>query len=111
MSGWPAVVALVLTLTVVRPILTRPAPAVTVAGAIAGPATASGGPHLAGVPAGSLPQPDQPGLPPPEGGEKHPVLDGDALRLAVAERPEQTVSMLQEWLTPTELPVRNEEAA
>ena len=70
MSGWPAIVALVLTLTVVRPILTRSAPAVTVAGAIAGPASVSGAPQQAGQPGGSLPQPDQPGLPPPEGGPK-----------------------------------------
>ena len=93
MSGWPSLVALMLALMVVRPILTRPVPALAAVAAIAGPA------------------PDQPGLPAPEGGENRPVSGGEALRLAVTERPEQSVSMLREWLAPTELVPAEEEPA
>ncbi len=99
--------ALVLALTVVRPILTRPVPAVTVAGAIAGPVPIAGDP----LSAGDLPPPNQPGLPAPEGAEDRPAPDGEALRLAVTERPEQTVSMLREWLAPTDLAPGEEEVA
>jgi flagellar biosynthesis/type III secretory pathway M-ring protein FliF/YscJ len=107
MSGWPALVALVLALTVVRPILTRPVPALAAVGAIAGPAPTAGDPPRAEA----LAQPSQPGLPAPEGGEDRPAPDGEALRLAVVERPEQTVSMLREWLAPTELAPGDEEVA
>ncbi len=107
MSGWPALVALVLALTVVRPILTRPVPALAAVAAIAGPApTAGEAPR-----AEALPQPNQPGLPAPEGGEDRPASNGEALRLAVAERPDQAVSMLREWLVPTELAPGREEVA
>jgi flagellar M-ring protein FliF len=91
--GVLSVVVLVLALTVVRPILTRPVPAVPkvgqIAGAIDGPASVAGA-HLDAAPGTTaLPKPNQPGLPAP---------DAEALRHAIAERPEQTVSMLQEWL-------------
>ena len=99
MSGWPSLVVLVLALMVVRPILTRPVPALAAVGAIAGPAPAAG--DSAG--ADALAAPGQPALAAPEGGENRPVPDGDTLRLAVTERPEQTASMLREWLAPTEL--------
>jgi len=68
---------------------------------------------MAGDPprAEALAPPNQPGLPAPEGGEDRPAPDGEALRLAVAERPEQTVSMLREWLAPTELVPGEEEVA
>ncbi len=107
MSGWPALVALVLALTVVRPILTRPVPTLAAVGAIAGPAPTAGEPTRAEA----LAQPSKPGLPAPEGGEDRPAPDGEALRLAVVERPEQTVSMLREWLAPTELAPGEEEVA
>ena len=97
--GVLALVALVLTLTVVRPILTRPAPALAAAGAIAGPAPAPG----EAARTDALPHPGQPGLPAPEGGEDSAAPGGEALRLAVAEQPDQTVTMLKEWLAPTEL--------
>ncbi len=99
--------ALVLALMVVRPILTRPVPALAAVGAIAGPAPTAGDPPRAEA----LPPPNQPGLPAPEGGENRPAPDGEALRLAVSELPEQTVSMLQEWLTPTEIAPGKEEVA
>jgi flagellar M-ring protein FliF len=96
--GVLSAVVLVLALTVVRPILTRPVPAILkagqIAGAIAGPAPATGAPLGGAIGTTALHQPNQPGLPAP---------DGEALRLAIAERPEQTVSMLQEWLGATEL--------
>ncbi|MHA1530319.1 MAG: flagellar basal-body MS-ring/collar protein FliF [Alphaproteobacteria bacterium] len=98
-------VALVLALMVVRPILTRPMPARTAVGEIAGLAPAAG--ELSRNDA--LAAPDQPGLPVPEDGENRPASGGEALRLAVTERPEQTVSMLREWLTPTELAPGEEE--
>ena len=97
--GVLSLVVLVLALMVVRPILTRPVPALAAMGAIAGPAPAAGDP--AG--AGALAAPDRPALPAPEGSGNRPVSDGDTLRLAVTERPEQTASMLREWLAPTEL--------
>ena len=82
-------------------------PALAAVGAIAGPAPAAGEPPRTEA----LPQPNQPGLPAPEGGEDRPGTGGEALRLAVAERPEQTVSMLREWLAPTELAAGEEEVA
>jgi hypothetical protein len=82
-------------------------PARAAIGAIAGPPPAAGNPSRGG----SLAPPNQPGLPAPEGGEDRPAPDGDALRLAVEERPEQTVSMLREWLAPTELVPGEEEVA
>jgi flagellar M-ring protein FliF len=105
--GVLSLVALVLALTVVRPILTRPMPAISAAGALAGPALIAGDPSIVGAPS----QPDQPGLPAPEGNQVHRAPDGESLRLAIAERPEQTVSMLQEWLSPVELATANEEVA
>ncbi len=105
--GVLALVALGLALTVVRPILTRPVPAFAAMGAIAGPAPAAGDPPRAEA----LPQPNRTGLPAPEGGEDRPAPDGEALRLAVTERPEQTVSMLREWLAHTELVPGEEEVA
>ena len=107
MSGWPSLVVLVLALMVVRPILTRPVPALAAVGAIAGLAPAAGGPPRVEA----LAPPDQPGLPAPEGGKNRPASDGEALRLAVTEQPEQTVSMLREWLAPTELGPGEEEVA
>ncbi len=59
----------------------------------------------------ALAPPNQPGLPAPEGGGERPAPDGEALRLAVVERPEQTVSMLRDWLAPTELVTGEEEVA
>ena len=105
--GVLSLVVLALALMVVRPILTRPVPALAAVGAIAGLAPAAGGPPRAAV----LAPPDQPGLPAPEGGENRPASDGEALRLAVTERPEQTVSMLREWLAPTELAPGEKEVA
>jgi flagellar M-ring protein FliF len=105
--GVLSLVVLVLALMVVRPILTRPVPALAAVGAIAGLAPAAGGPPRAAA----LAPPDQPGLPAPEGGENRPASNGEALRLAVTERPEQTVSMLREWLAPTELVPSEEEVA
>jgi flagellar M-ring protein FliF len=105
--GILSLVALVLALTVVRPILTRPAPEFNVAGAIAGPMPIVGDPLSIGSP----PQQDQPGLPTPEGAQGQLAPNGESLRLAIAERPDQTVSMLREWLTPAEITVSNEPAA
>jgi flagellar M-ring protein FliF len=96
--GVLALVTLVLALTVVRPILTRPAPLVTRAGAIAGPAPIVG----SLLTASALPPPDQPGVPAPAGGDNRPAPDADALRLAVAGQPDQTVTMLRDWLAPVE---------
>jgi len=107
MSGWPSLVALMLALMVVRPILTRPVPALAAVRATAGSAPAAGDPPRAEA----LAPPDQPGLPAPNSGENRPASDGEALRLAVTERPEQTVSMLRDWLAPTELVPGHEEVA
>jgi flagellar M-ring protein FliF len=113
--GVLSVVVLVLALTVVRPILTRPVPAILnagqIVGAIAGPAPATGVPLGGALGTTALPQPNQPGLPAPESAADLPAPDGEALRLAIAERPEQTVSMLQEWLGATELAPGQKELA
>jgi hypothetical protein len=74
---------------------------------LAGPAPAADGEP----PGEALAAPDQPGLPAPEGAENQPASDGDALRIAITERPEQSVSMLREWLAPTELVPGEEEVA
>ncbi|HUS52531.1 MAG TPA: flagellar M-ring protein FliF C-terminal domain-containing protein [Thermohalobaculum sp.] len=97
--GVLSLVVLVLTLTVVRPILTRSVRSVPNVGAIAGPSPFAVGP--AG--SGALPQQIQPGMPAPEVGAGHSAPDADALRIAVADQPEQTVSMLRDWLTPVEV--------
>jgi flagellar M-ring protein FliF len=102
-------VALVLALTVVRPILTRPLPAAPAPGHLAAA-------RLAGAPGpgGQIPLADagaQPGLPAPEGGETAALPASESLRLAVAERPDQTVSMLRDWLAPGDLATGPEEAA
>jgi flagellar M-ring protein FliF len=101
--GALSIVALVLALTVLRPILTRPASA----GAIASPSTVTA--ELAG-PAGAQ-QAAQAGLPAPADTTDEADADGEALRQAIAERPEETVSMLQDWLSPTELAVAEREVA
>ncbi len=96
-----------LALMVVRPILTRPVPAGAAVAAIAGPAPVAGDPARAEA----LAPPVQPGLPAPEGGENRPAPGREALRLAVTEQPEQTATMLREWLAPAELAVGEEEIA
>ena len=102
--GVLSLVVLVLAMKVVRPILTRPIPALTIAGAIGDPGSIVGDASIANasLSATALPQPNQPGLPAPDGAADLPLPDGDALRHAIAERPEQTVTMLQEWLAAPE---------
>jgi flagellar M-ring protein FliF len=113
--GVLGIVVLVLALTVVRPILSRP-PAVA-------PTVAAGAESLAGGVGGALPPPagkplDQ--ISGPEGSAPDtelPALPGksrsaspasspstsnETLRLAVTERPEQAAMMLREWLATDE---------
>jgi len=91
-----AAVAVVLALSVVRPLLSRsaasgPAAAFMPAALEAGPATTDDR-MLAGSPApAALPQ-----------GVDGPAKDGETLRTAVAQNPEQTVETLREWLSPGE---------
>jgi hypothetical protein len=96
--GVLALVTLVLALTVVRPILNRPPPAVARIGGIAGLVPIAGDP----LNAGALPLLSQSGFPAPEGRTDRPATDAEALRLAVAGQPEQTVTMLRDWLTPVD---------
>jgi flagellar M-ring protein FliF len=103
-----AVVTLILGLAVVRPILTRP---------IAAPSRPSRAIAAAGGSVGSLPAPGEQGRVAALPGETDSGLslgqpsdsdasgagqipDGEMLRLAVTERPEQAASMLRDWLTP-----------
>lgn len=102
-----ALVAVVLSLAVVRPILTRPAIAGAAVGAgVATVGTAAGTAAITGEPgpAGALPGPASTGGQAASGDAPEP--DGETLRLAIADRPEQSVTMLREWLATS-----NEEAA
>jgi len=99
-------VVLALGLTVVRPILTRRSPTLTAIESVAGVEAEAGGP----IHAEQIARQNQPGLPAPESGDPPQTPDGEALRVAVAEQTEQTVAMLQEWLAPAELPVKQETA-
>jgi hypothetical protein len=96
--GSLALVTLVLALTVVRPILTRPMSATARGGFNARPASADSDRFGANAPASV----SQPGLPAPDDDRKQPAASAEALRLAVAGRPDQTVSMLRDWLAPAE---------
>jgi flagellar M-ring protein FliF len=98
-----ASVILILALTVVRPILTRRPLVRPSIGAIAGPAPNLGEPAIAGA----LPQPIQPGLPPPADGSAQPAPNAEMLRLAVSGQPDQAVTKLQDWLAPAELASAN----
>jgi len=91
-----ALVALVLGLTVIRPILTRPLPDPATATLIA---TAPGAASEVTMVEGGAPA----SLPAPEGDDAAPVPDSETLRTAVAEQPDQSVSMLREWLAPADL--------
>jgi len=104
--GVLSLVVLILALTVIRPILTRRLPNAAASAVLAGPGgvAGAGAPALAEI-AG------QPGLPTPEGGEQARVPDNASLRRAVAERPDQVVSMLREWLEPNDDVVAKEEPA
>ena len=123
--GALSLVALVLALTVIKPLLTR-APRALHQGA-AGPAIALAGPDgraaetVGGAP--GLPAPD--GAPSGVPGSVSSAVSGAAsgsisggaraadghaptgetLRLAVAEQPEESVTMLREWLSPETQPV------
>ncbi|HSF94691.1 MAG TPA: flagellar M-ring protein FliF C-terminal domain-containing protein [Thermohalobaculum sp.] len=96
--GVLAVVTLVLALAVVRPILTRPMPALLPAGreiaAIAGPG--------AGAEGGGAGTPVRTGEIVTDSAEPERIPDSERLRLAATEKPEQTVSTLHDWLTSTE---------
>ena len=102
-----ALVAIVLAWTVVRPILTRPVRTPALAGEVGSSAQLANGSLEPSV----LSQQIQSGSPAPAAGTERPGPDAEALRLAVADRPDQTISMLRDWLAPAEIAVDEVEAA
>jgi len=109
-----ATVVIVLALTVVRPLLSRPASAAPgaparVDGAIEG---ASGSAPALGRPLGQSNEggklPPEPGLPALAGpirsnpSDLAPATSSEALRLAITEQPDQAAMMIREWLATDE---------
>ncbi len=115
--GILSVVVLILALTVIRPLLTRPPAALPAALPVPGgaiPARLAAGDGATAAPGAQALADDRPGpegtgnsLPPPGANPGAPQLpgaphepDGDTLRSAVAEHPEDSATTLRAWLAP-----------
>lgn len=98
--GFLAIVAMVLAMTVIKPLLTRrPEDAQTpeglmLAGPMAGTALGALDPGLAVLPSQASDGAGAEG----EGSEDVPLAPPEALRNTIAERPEQSLKMLTDWL-------------
>ncbi|MDH3666343.1 MAG: hypothetical protein OEN23_05380 [Paracoccaceae bacterium] len=111
--GILSIVVLVLALTVIRPLLTRPPARLTGPGGALPAQLAPGAPEAASAAPGAQAladgRPDGAGitLPPPGANPNAPQLpgaprepNGDVLRSAVAEHPEDSATTLRAWLAP-----------